>query len=139
MPWTGSQSGVGEEMTVLDSRTTADLRALMSRYGDNRAKRELLLFWALHPRARFSRLAILCATECSRSDVDEALRTTVETGLVDIQCHNGSPVYSLTSNEDVRRVLAVLSTLDWSQKHSLFDQIRLADSPGGPATRREAA
>lgn len=126
-------------MTVLDLQTTTDLGAFVNRYGDTRAKRELLLFWALHPHARFSRLAVLCATECSKPEAERALEDMAHNGLVDVQCHNGLAVYSLTSNEDVQRMLALLSTLDWRQKQLLFDHARLAGNPGGATTRREAA
>ena len=138
MTQTRSPSCVGEEMTVLDLQTTTNLGAFVNRYGDTRAKQELLLFWALHTHARFNRLAILCATECSKSEIERALGNMVQNGLVDVQCHNGSPVYSLTSDEDVQGMLALLSTLDWRQRRLLFDHTRLANNPGGPTTRQEA-
>ena len=123
MTQTRSPSCVGEEMTVLDLQTTTNLGAFVNRYGDTRAKQELLLFWALHTHARFNRLA---------------LGNMVQNGLVDVQCHNGLAIYSLTSNEDVQGMLALLSTLDWRQRRLLFDHTRLANNPGGPTTRQEA-
>ena len=126
-------------MTALDSQTLTDLSALLSRHGDSRATRELLLFWALHPHARFSRLAILCATECSRSEVNKALGNMVQNGLVAVQSQNGSAVYSLAANDDVRNMLAALSTLDWRQRQLLFGRTHPSNRTGDDTTGPDAA
>ena len=107
-------------MVLLDSTAAIGLNAFLDRHGDTRAKQELLLFWALHPNARFSRLAILSATECSKLDTERALTYMVNNELVNMCLDNGLTIYSLTSSENIRQMVAQLSTLDWGQKQIMF-------------------
>jgi hypothetical protein len=115
-------------MDLLDSPTGTDLYAFLKTNGGTRAKQEVLLFWALHPNARFSKLAVLSAVECSRIDVERALTDMVNDKLVDTHCYNGLVTYSLTCNEDIRRMMALFGTLDWSQRRIIFDHTRLVPS-----------
>ncbi len=112
-------------MDLLDSPTGTDLCAFLKTNGGTRAKQEVLLFWALHPNARSSKLAVLSAAECSRIDVERALMDMVNDELVDTHCDNGLVTYSLTSNEDIRRMMALFGTLDRSQRRIIFDHTRL--------------
>ena len=78
------------------------------------------MFWALHPNARFSRLAVLSAMECSRLDVEKALTSMSNDHLVDVRCENGLTTYSLTLDENIRQMVTSLGTLDWNQSQILF-------------------
>jgi hypothetical protein len=106
---------------LLDSPTGTGLCDFLDTHGGTRAKQEVLMFLALHPNARFSRLAILSAIECSRIEVERALMDMVNDELVDTHCHNGLVTYSLTSDEDIRQMVALFGTLDWSRKRTIFD------------------
>ncbi|HEY42259.1 MAG TPA: hypothetical protein G4O18_10475 [Dehalococcoidia bacterium] len=107
-------------MVTLDSAVEIGLNGFLNRYGDTRAKQELLLFWGLHPDARFSRLAVLSAMECSRLDVEKALKSMANDNLIDMRSDSGLITYSLTTNENIRQMVALLSTLDWGQRHMLL-------------------
>jgi len=107
-------------MVVVDSNVGTGLVGFLERYGNTRAKGELLLFWALHPDTHFSRLAVLCATECSKVDVAKALDSMTSDNLVDMRSGNGLTTYSLTSDESIRQMVALLGALDWRQRHILF-------------------
>ena len=71
--------------------------------GDNPAKRELYLFWGIHPNAKFSKPIIDFALDCNRSDLDNALQAMVAARLLDTNIQNGVTFYSLTKNEERRR------------------------------------
>jgi hypothetical protein len=129
----------GEDVVdLLNSPTGTDLYEFLRTNGGTRAKQEVLLFWILHPNASFSKLAVLSAMECSRIDVERALTDMVHDKLVDTHCHNGLATYSLTSNEDIRRMMALFGTLDWSQRRIIFDNNRLVHSACNLTSGKEA-
>ena len=110
-------------MVMFDTMAGAGLNAFVDKCGDTRAKQELLLFWALHPDARFSRLAVLSAMECSKLDAERALAYMVDIELVNKHSDSGSTTYSLTLSEKLRQMLAQLNALDWRQRHEIFSHI----------------
>jgi len=95
------------------------LRFLEKQVGDL-LKTELLTFWGRHPNAKFTRNAIYCALDCTKSDMDTGLKDMVETGLVDTCTHNGVPFYSLTANEERRRAVIELASLNCWERHQLM-------------------
>ena len=107
-------------MVLLNSTARIDLDVFLERYGDTRAKQEAILFWALHPNARFSRLAVLSAMECSKLDAERALAHMVNNELVNMRSDNGLTIYSLTPSENIRQMLAQFSALDWAQRQIMF-------------------
>jgi len=107
-------------MVILDSATGTGLSGFLDRYGNTRTRQELLSFWALHPNTRFSRLAILSAMECSKLDAERTLTYLVNNGLVNMCSDNGLTTYSLTSNENIRQMVDLFSTLDWGQRQIMF-------------------
>jgi len=115
-------------MDLLNLPTGIDLYAFLDTYGGTRAKQEALLFWALHPNTKFSRLAVLSAMECSRIEVERALKDMVEAGLVDMHSYNGLVTYSLTSNQNMRQMVTLFSTLDWGQRRVVCDHAHLMHS-----------
>ena len=86
---------------------------LLKEHGNNRVKRELLLFWGLHPSARFESKAIMYALECNRLDTERALGTMVEEGLIDRSIYNGVTLYSLTTHGEIRQPVLELANLSW--------------------------
>jgi len=95
------------------------LRFLEKHVGD-RLKTELLAFWGRHPNAKFTRGAIYCALDCTKSEMEKGLKDMVETGLVDTCTHNGVSFYSLTANEERRRAVIELASLDYWERHQLM-------------------
>lgn len=72
---------------------------------DNLLKRDLYLFWGMHPRARFSMSIISYVLDCNKRDLEVMLQTMVEAGLVETHIQNGVTLYSLTANEEKRRAI----------------------------------
>lgn len=91
-------------------------------YAGDRLKVELLAFWGRHPNARFSRLAIRCALECGKSDINRTLKDMVEAGLLDIHTGCGEVFYSLTADETKRQLALGLATLGWARWMSMVRQ-----------------
>ncbi len=102
-------------MVALYSLTEESLYRFLGEHGNSRVKRQLLLFWGMHPKAKFSMLALRCAVDCSRLDMKMALRSMIEEGLLDTHIYNDVPLYSLTRNEERRRPVLELAALGWDQ------------------------
>ena len=95
--------------------TEESLYRFLEEHGNNRVKRELLLFLGMHPYAKFSRSTICYAVDSNKLDMKMALRDMVEAKLLDTHIYNGVTLYSLTTNEDIRRLLLALAALGWDR------------------------
>jgi hypothetical protein len=93
-----------------------NLYQFIRKYADKPLKMELLAFWGRHPNAKYSKLAIYHVEDCRKVDVCRALEDMVEAGLVNAHMHNGTLLYSLTTNEEKRRLVMKLATLGWDQQ-----------------------
>lgn len=100
-----------------------ELLRFLEQYAGDRLKMEMLAFWGRHPDAKFAGGAISCALDCKRSAMDRALKDMVVTGLVDTCTHNGVPFYSLTTNEEKRRVALHLAALGWDQRSLMAGRV----------------
>lgn len=100
---------------VMLNNTEESLYRFLEEHGNNRMKRELLLFWGMHPNAKFNRLIICYAVDSNKLDIKIVLGAMVEAGLLDTHIYNGETLYSLTTNEDRRRPLLALAALDWDR------------------------
>jgi len=112
-------------MVVLN--TEESLYRFLQEHGDNWVKRGLLLFWGMHPNARFDRRAICYALDCNKLDAERALRTMVEDGLLDRNICNDVTLYSLTKNEEKRQPVLELATLSWEQWQLILKGIEQKD------------
>lgn len=101
-------------MTILDI-IGEGLYHFLQKHGDNGAKRELLLFWGLHPNARFDKKAICYALDYSKLETERALKTMVKEELLDEHTDNCVILYSLTRNEEKRRQVLELAALGWDR------------------------
>lgn len=102
----------GRYQMVLHSVLSEEqLLGLLDRCAGDRLRMELLAFWSRHPNAKFTARAVSCALDCKRLNVSKALAAMVEVGLVDTHDYNGTPVYSLTANEETRRPILELASL----------------------------
>jgi len=72
---------------------------------DNLVKRDLYLFWGMHPNAKFSRPVISYVMDCNKKELDVVLQAMVEAGIVEMQVQNGMTLYSLTTNEGIRKTI----------------------------------
>jgi hypothetical protein len=95
--------------------TEESLYQFLKEHGNNWVKRELLLFWGMHPNTKYDRNVICYALDCSKLDAESALSYMVEEGLLDNRISNGVTLYSLTTNEDRRRPLLALAILGWDR------------------------
>ena len=103
------------EMVALHDLTEESLYCFLREHGNSRVKRQLLLFWGMHPNAKFSMLALRCAVDCSRLDMKVALRSMIEEGLLDTHIYNDVSLYSLTKNEEKRQPVLELAALGWDR------------------------
>jgi len=103
-------------MTTGEIAIEDNLYQFIRKYADKPLKMELLAFWGRHPNAKFAELAIYHAQDSRKVDVCRALEDMVAAGLVDTHTHNGTPLYSLTTNEEKRRLIMKLATLGWDQQ-----------------------
>ena len=78
-------------------------------------KRELLLFWGMHPNAKFSKSIIIYILDCNKRELETVLQAMVEAGLVETHIQNGVALYSLTTNEERRRPILEFArrNYDW--------------------------
>jgi len=95
----------------------------LQEYGDSRVKRELLLFWGMHPNARFDRRAICYALDCNKLDAERALTTMVGEGLLEETRCNGVALYQLTTIDERRRSVLELAALNWEQWQLMFRDV----------------
>ncbi len=102
-------------MAASDVLTEETLNHYLEEHGNNRVKRELLLFWGTHPNAKFDRKVVCYALDFGKLDAEEALRVMVEEGLLDRHVSNGTTLYSLTRNEERRRPILALAALGWDR------------------------
>ena len=114
-------------MEALNVLTEESLYRFLEKHSDNRAKRELLLFWGMHPNARFDRKVICYALDVSKLDMEGALRAMVEEGLLDKHISNGVTLYSLTTNEDSRQPILALAALGWDRWQLMIKRVERRD------------
>ncbi len=95
--------------------TEESLICFLQKQGDNRVKRGLLLFWGMHPSAKFDGKGICYALDYSKLDTERALSTMVEEGLLGKHTSNGVILYSLTTDEEKRRPILELASLSWDR------------------------
>jgi len=102
-------------MTTGEIAIEENLYQFIRKYAGEPLKMELLAFWGRHPNAKFSKFAMY-HVEDYREVFCRALEDMAEAGLVDAHVYNGTPLYSLTTNEEKRRLVMKLATLGWDQQ-----------------------
>ncbi len=88
---------------------------LLRECANSRAKRELVLFWGMHPDDEFDSATLSYALDCGRTDAQQALHALVEAGLVDARVSDEKILYSLTTNRERRQVVVELATPGWER------------------------
>lgn len=68
-------------------------------------KNDLLLFWGMHPNAKFAMATICHALDCSKLDVERVLEALTKAGLLDTEVHNDVTLFSLSMDEERRRLI----------------------------------
>lgn len=92
-------------MKALNALAKENGDCLSQENGDNRVKKELLLFWGMHPNAELARSTICYALDCSKLDVERALKALAKAGLVDTDVHKDVTFFSLSTDEERRRLV----------------------------------
>ncbi len=127
-------------MVATNVLTEESLYRFLEEHGNSQVRKELLLFWGMHPNAKFSGFAICYAVDCNKLDTKRALKDMVEAGLLDTHIYNGVSLYSLTKNEERRRPVLELASLGWDQWRLMLQHIEQRKSAlccwkkGQPAT-----
>jgi len=76
--------------------TIGILDDVIKRYTDDRSCQEVLLFLERHPRARFSRLAIVHALNGYKWYTEQALNRLTNDGVIKRYAESNFPLYSLS-------------------------------------------
>ena len=72
---------------------------------DNYVKRDLYLFWGMHPSVKVSKPVINYVLDCNKKELDSQLNAMVAAGLLEEHVQNGMTLYSLTTNEERRQTI----------------------------------
>lgn len=88
---------------------------------------QLILFFARHPRARFSEAAITYAINPNGGKValQKALAELVDKNVITAYNKNKVRFYSLTDNKSLQSILTEFAGLDVSQQNLALGQLRI--------------
>lgn len=112
-------------MTTYDIAIEEELFQFMEKYADRRCKAELLMFWARHPNASFSRPAIYLTQDDTETEGYGALEDMIKAGLVEKHHRHGMTLYSLTTNEKTRQLIIALATFGRVYQQSLLKRLEV--------------
>ncbi len=100
---------------VIKSNNHSYIEQMMKKFVKNNSCLGLLRFFASHPNGRFSKLAIVHAIddECSRLEMDQALKEMVAEKILDVVRDNGICFYTLTKEEVLRRLVLNMALFEW--------------------------
>jgi hypothetical protein len=114
--------------------TDDSIFCFLQKYGDNWIKREFLFFWISHPNTKFSKKAIGYNLTSSNLDVEATLNTMVEEGLINKNISNGVALYSLTLNQERRRLITELANLGWYRWQPMLASHKFTSSVAGKSS-----
>ncbi|MDD4860079.1 MAG: hypothetical protein PHR56_07775 [Dehalococcoidales bacterium] len=119
--------------------TKDDLHRFLQNHGNSRIKRELLAFLGRHHSTRFAIFAICHSLGYHRVDVEEALTCMIVAGIVEKHHSLSTASYSLTTEDEKRRIVMALAALDWEQWQLLVKEITVNNNgaPGPDAIKNE--
>lgn len=78
----------------------------------DRCARELLMFLGRHPHARFTRLILISAFDAPKLDIDKALTTLTNRGLIKTCQENTVSLYWLTEAEPANSLIRSMAVID---------------------------
>lgn len=107
-------------MTIIEvvrKKNRPDVGQLMKKLISNRCCLSLLRFFAAHPNGRFSKLALVHATDedGGRLVVEAALAQLVNEGVLKTDNENNICFYLLTRDEPMRQLVLNMAEFDWCQ------------------------
>lgn len=93
------------------------LNRFINEYADNQDAMQVIMFFAMHPNARFSELAITHAlNQCSsRRGLKKAINDLVGRGVISTSNENRVSLYSLPDNTLLKGLILELARLDIQQ------------------------
>jgi DNA-binding IscR family transcriptional regulator len=101
-----------------------DLMAFFIEIDCNIRQFKLLCFMVRHPRTRLSIDSIAGVLDISRACLVQEVTALVEKGIILEQDENGPVTYSLSSDPEIHRHVAILTALDWSEKLNIMSRLR---------------
>ncbi len=97
----------------------------MAPFTNDECTREVLQLMARHPHTRLAGLAIRCAVDWRKFDVERSLKLLIDRRLVKTAPQNGVTVYWLTSEEPQKSLAQKVSNLDLAQWYTILKRCRL--------------
>jgi hypothetical protein len=110
---------------VIEPKKKPEVRQLMRSLISNQSSLGVVRFFAMHPRGRFSRLAVIHAMDDSESrrEIEKAIDDLIETGVLKAGTEKGVCCYRLTADEPVRGIVLKTSEMDWRQWQLVFERV----------------
>jgi hypothetical protein len=101
-----------------------ELSHFIKEHANDHCALQLILFFAIHPYARFSELAITHALNQNggRRSLQKVLRNLVDRGIIRKCIENNVLLYSLSDNSSMRSLVLELARLDVQQRWLLLRQ-----------------
>jgi hypothetical protein len=112
-------------VTIAEIASGEKLYQFIREYTDSRYCLEILRFFGGYPRARFSELAVIHASDVNggRFHIERDLRHLTDKGVVKTYIENNVRLYLLTEDEALRSLASELARLDWRQWQVVVRQI----------------
>jgi len=109
-------------MAKAEITTAEELGQFTKQYVDSYHCLEVLRFFGGYPHAQFSELAVVHALNCEKLYIKRALGQLVDQGVLRISICNNIPLYSLTEDESLCRLVSNLAKFDWPQWQLMLRQ-----------------
>lgn len=90
---------------------------------ENQYSLEILLFLGRHPCAQFNQMVFVRGSTEQRLDLERAMRTLINKGLVKVFTNTYVPLYSLTQDEPTHSLVLKLVSLSRYQLQLAMTQI----------------
>lgn len=111
------------DMGRLEAVSDEELLAFLRQHVAERLDMELLAFWGRHPEQRLPREVVAYAIQCSRLDLERALGSMMEAGLVQSRVENGTVLYGLSPDDALRRLALAVASLGWQRRRAIVGSL----------------
>jgi hypothetical protein len=111
-------------MSDQNSPIGEDVWQFIQKYADTEVKVKLLLSCGRYPDAKLGQSVIANVPDHGRLDVEQALHSLVNSGVLNMHVQNTVPFYSLTSDQQRRSPVMTLAAYNWHQRQALLNRVR---------------
>jgi len=99
---------------IQDRMANSGLLNFLKENSRSNLERQLIRFWARHPRTKLSLYTIASAMDTAKLNLREAINSLIEKDILqEQQDDNGLITYSLADNSQAHEFIEELAKLDW--------------------------